>query len=157
MSRELENWLVWVKCPHIWCQKGEKNKKQIFLSHRTGEVTVSKRLLKETNGSTLVVQGLRLHAPNAGGLVLTPGQILHAATKKQMGQYVWKRLQEWLAQKECSRETLFPKKMGERTRSYSPSCFLSLLERGKLTFKSKSYLILYLAALSTRSLSLHLS
>ena len=49
---------------------------------------MSKRLLKETNGSTLVVQWLRLHAPNAGGLGLTPGQIPHAATKKQMGQYV---------------------------------------------------------------------
>ena len=35
---------------------------------------MSKRLLKETNGSTLVVQWLRLHAPNAGGLGLIPGQ-----------------------------------------------------------------------------------
>ena len=49
---------------------------------------MSQRLLKETNGSTLVVQQLRIGAPNAGGLGLIPGQIQHAATKKQMGQYV---------------------------------------------------------------------
>ena len=46
------------------------------------------------------------------GLGLMPGQIPHAATKEQMGQYMWKCLQEWVAQKECSRETPVPQKDG---------------------------------------------
>ena len=118
---------------------------------------MSQRLLKETNGSTLVVQQLRIGAPNAGGLGLIP-----VRSRMQQLRNKWDNMCESAYKSDWHRKNalerpLFPKRMGGRTRSYSPSCFLSLLERGKLAFKSKSYLILYLAALSPRSLSLNLS
>ena len=47
------------------------------------KVKIKKKILKISLGTSLVVQWLRLHAPNAGGLGSIPGQGTrsHAATK----------------------------------------------------------------------------